>query len=130
MAVTYTNAEPQCRILYLTCRSLLLLAPVLHDLRLTLCEDVDAGLDSVSDYLREAGAWIEVLTRRPPMAARYNLSSLWFEDEKSKTFSLDHSFIGNPIYSYSMQVNVAVLNLPPPTAKARILQEPSFHWLC
>lgn len=103
----------------------------LHGLRLALWEDVDDSAESVADYLRHAGASVEVLANDapslnspvlPPMMARYKLSSLWAEDEQSDIRFTGISVMGAPDRPDLMQIDAAVLNLREPTALAQSLQ--------
>ncbi|KRW93526.1 hypothetical protein [Paracoccus sp. MKU1] len=104
----------------------------LRGLRLALWEDEGPDTCSVADYLREAGASVEVLigsgsstqpTALPPMMARHRLTSFWSEDEAAD-IRLPGLGIAGAVSDPRdlLQIDVAVLNLRDPAPLAESLQ--------
>lgn len=102
----------------------------LHGLRLALWEE--AGNGSVAAYLRDAGAWVEVLASQashaqsatlPPMMARCTFSAFWPEDDRAGI-----RFSGVDIMAAALnpsgllEIDAAVLNLRQPAPLAQSLQ--------
>jgi|GEM_PF-3429031 len=104
----------------------------LHGLRLALWEDDLPNTCSVADYLREAGASVEVLIKGsdsaqpvtlPAMMARHRLTPFWSGDEAADIHLPGRGIAGAMVDPRDLvQVDVAVLNLRDPAPVADSLQ--------
>ncbi|SIQ97542.1 hypothetical protein SAMN05421641_11948 [Paracoccus thiocyanatus] len=102
----------------------------LHGLRLALWEDDGPDAPSVANYLREAGASVEVLipgadcawpVALPPMIARHRLTPFWSEESGIR---LPGAGLAGVVADARelLHVDVAVLNLRDPAPLAASLQ--------
>jgi len=104
----------------------------LHGLCLALWEEGGPGSDSVAEYLRDAGASVEVLVNDappsvspalPPMMARHRLSAFWTAEEQAEIPVAGAGAMAATLERPDlMQVDAAVLNLREPAALAHSLQ--------
>jgi len=104
----------------------------LHGLRLALWEDEGPGTLSVADYLREAGASVEVLIKGdsparpmalPPIMARCRLTAFWSDDDAAD-IRLPGAGIAGLVAAPRdlLEIDAAVLNLRDPAPLAESLQ--------